>query len=180
MKLKPILTLLILLVSLTLPVMAADNEERLKITKTDGNSSADGSTKAADETSSSDKSDSSDADNMDVWGIQQSDMDFSGYVNMNLLGGIYSGITPLRNLSLISVAVSFGLALTFTIVGIFLLVLVAGYGAAHPNIKRGMEYITGSRSKIIALGGVFFLGLFMIILMFFFLYVFSRLSWFGM
>lgn len=79
-------------------------------------------------------------------------------------------------MSIISIALAMGLALTFVFVGIFLLVMKAGYGAAHPNITKGWEYLSSSRGKIVALAGVFVLALFSIVTIFFALFVFSKIS----
>lgn len=125
-----------------------------------------------------DNGNTSNTDGLDVWGIQKSDMKSSDYANVDLLTKLYSGITPLRNVSLLGIAVSFGLALVCTLVGIFLLVAMAGYGAAHPNHKRGFEIITASKTKIVALGSVFGLALFIVVMMFFVLIIFSRLNLF--
>jgi hypothetical protein len=168
MKKIPILIGLILLISCFMPLAMAAQGDIIP-----ANKSVDSSSEKRDtvekKTSSSD---------VDVWGIQQSDMKASDLVNIDKLTGIALGIVPLRNLSLISIAIAFILAFTSLIVGILLCAALAGYGAILPNVNESLRIITGSRSKILALGSVFFLSLFMIIMTFFFLVIFSKLDWF--
>jgi len=113
---------------------------------------------------------------LDIWGIQDSDLDFSDMADVKTMGNVYTGIVPLRNMSFLVVAISGGLAITAVLVGIFILMMLAGYGAAHPNIEKGWKYLHGSQGKIVAVAGCFVLGLFMITLVFFSLYVFSQIS----
>lgn len=180
MKLKPILIGLILLLSLTLPALAATGEDSVKIIKKDGSSSTDGIKKADDDENSNaeNSNTSSDTNNIDVWGLQQSDMARVNYADISLLTRIYSGITPLRNVSLLGIAIAFGLSLTSILGGGFLLVFIAVLGGMHPNIKKGMLWISGARGRLLGIFGVFFLALFMIVLTFFFLAIFNKLSLF--
>ncbi|MDD5536639.1 MAG: hypothetical protein PHS36_05630 [Candidatus Cloacimonetes bacterium] len=162
---KNILVMFLIISLVFMPlVSAATGEDNVKVIRKDGTS----------DTNSIEEKNSSNDD--DYWGIKKSDMDYTSYANIKELGGIYSGITPFRNMSMISIAISLGLALTFVLVGIFLLVMVAGYGAGHPNVEKGWKYLNSARGKIIALGGIFVLALFIIITIFFSLYVFSRIS----
>lgn len=110
----------------------------------------------------------------DVWGIKKSDEGFADLADTNNLGGVYMGVTPLRNMSLLSVSVSAGLAITFVLVGILLLLMLGGVGAANPNIKKGWELLHGVQGKLVALGLVFVLALFMIIIVFFSLTIFGK------
>jgi hypothetical protein len=165
MRVKNILVMFLIISLVFMPlVSAATGEDNVKVIRKDGTS----------DTNSIEEKNSSNDD--DYWGIKKSDMDYTSYANIKELGGIYSGITPFRNMSMISIAISLGLALTFVLVGIFLLVMVAGYGAGHPNVEKGWKYLNSARGKIIALGGIFVLALFIIITIFFSLYVFSRIS----
>lgn len=193
MKLKPILIGLMLICFLIVPVLAA-GEGTVKVIDKDGNvltnqshsnndDSSDNSQiiKSSDSASSSSSDDNSKVNGLDIWGINtDNSMNTSDYANVNLITSIYSGIVPLRNLSLVAIAISFGLALTSEFVAIFLLVVISAYGAAHPNSNKGMKLISDARTKLIGVGGIFFIGLFMIILTFFFLIIFSKLSLFGM
>lgn len=185
MKLKPIIICLVLFMYLTMPVLAATGEDNVKIIKGDGSVSTDGIKKTEDNSASdskssedSDSGDSSDTDDIDVWGIQQSDVSITNYADLGFLGRIYSGVTPLRNVSLLGIAVSFGLSLTAILVGAFILVFLAGIGGIHPNTKRGMDLIHGARGRLLGIFGVFFLALFMIILAFFIMSIFQKLSLF--
>lgn len=191
MKLKPILVGLILLMYLSLPVLAADGagEENVTLTQKDGSVVSVKDKKIgiekSDTTKSSDNSDSSSNDtksdnagNIDVWGIQQNSMSLTNYADLVFLGRIYSGITPLRNVSILGVAVSFGLSFTVILAGAFILVFLAGVGGIHPNTKRGMDMISGARGRLLAIFGVFFLALLLIVLTFFFLAVFQKISLF--
>lgn len=165
MRVKNILVMFLIISLVFMPlVSAATGEDNVKVIRKDGTS----------DTNSIEEKNSSNDD--DYWGIKKSDMDYTSYANIKELGGIYSGITPFRNMSMISIAISLGLALTFVLVGIFLLVMVAGYGAGHPSVEKGWKYLNSARGKIIALGGIFVLALFIIITIFFSLYVFSRIS----
>jgi len=169
MNIKRIFAICFVLALITMPaVMAATGEDGVTIKKADGSNTTDGITKNDD--------DDSKMSDDDVWGIKQSDMDFSDLANIKTLGGVYTGITPLRNMSLISVAVAAGLAITAVLVGIFILMMLGGYGAAHPNIEKGWKYIRSSQGKMVAVGGIFVLALFMITIVFFSLYVFSRIE----
>ena len=192
MKLKPILIGLMLLVCLVMPALAADThdgdgEENVTITHTDGSitkvaDNSIGIIKSDSDTSSkdsdSDDSDSSDSDGIDVWGIQQSDISVTNYADLGFLGRIYSGVTPLRNVSFLGIAVAFGLALTSVIGGAFVLSFIAGIGGLHPNTKKGMDMIHGARGRLFGIFGVFFIALFLIVLTFFFIAVFQKISLF--
>lgn len=171
MNLKQILVLVCIFVYLSVPAMAAPTgEEGVKIIPKNGTSTTDGIQKVDS------NKDSSKSDDLDIWGIQNSDMDFSDIADIGVMGRVYTGITPLRNASFISVSISGGLAITAVIVGIFLVVLVAGYGMGHPNIKKGWEYLHGAQGKLVAIGGIFVLALFMITIVFFSLYIFSQIN----
>jgi hypothetical protein len=183
MKLTPILIGLLLICSVfILPAIAAENGESLKIYDKDGNvvnrtghesASHDEENKiTANDDNKNSETGSSDING--VWGIQQSDAGWSDLVNINTLGGVYMGFTPFRNMSLISISIAGGLALTFLIVGIFGLLIWAGIGAAHPNIRRGRDMIRGAQGKIVALGIIFALAFFMIIVIFFTLSIFGK------
>ena len=186
MKITPIFLGLILLIFLALPVMAANNhdgegEKNVTILDKDGNvldNAIHASDDDKDETSSAkdtESDDSDDSDSGDVWGIKQSDLGFDSLANINTLGGVYMGITPFRNMSLISISVSAGLAITFVIVGIFILLMLAGVGAGHPNVKKGWDLLRGAQGKIAAIGLVFALALFVIILVFFTITIFGKI-----
>jgi hypothetical protein len=179
MKFKPIFIGLLLICSIfILPAMADDDEKMLKIYDKNGSvvnrtgQSSGSHNEVNTATSDDDKKSESDIDN--VWGIQQSDAGWTSLVNINTLGGVYMGFTPFRNMSLISIAIAGGLALTFLIVGIFGLLIWAGLGAAHPNIRRGWDMIRGAQGKIVALGIIFALAFFMIIVIFFTLSIFGK------
>lgn len=182
MRIKPILLGLILICSFfILPVMAAEDGELLKVYDKDGNvvdnaGRRAGSDKKANTIDPTDnkKSDTDEFEIDDVWGIKKSDEGWSDLVDINSLGGVYMGITPFRNASLISISIMGGSALTFIIVGIFGLLIWAGIGAAHPNIKKGWDMIRGAQGKIAAIGVVFALAFFMIILIFFTLSIFGK------
>lgn len=192
MKIKPILIGLILLAFLSIPVLAADNhdgpgEENVTLTQKDGSVINPGSksieieksdSSESDKDEDTSKSDSSNSDEIDVWGIQQSDMSGANYADLGLLTRIYSGITPLRNISLLGIAIAFGLSFTSVLAAAFILVFLAAVGGLHPNVKKGMGLITGSRGRLLGVFGVFFLALFMIVLTFFFLAIFNKLSLF--
>jgi len=169
-KLRQIVILLCLFAYLMMPAMAATGEDGVTIKKADGSNTTDGITKNDDDDDDSKTSDD------DVWGIKQSDMDFSDIANIKTLGGVYLGITPLKNMSLLSVSVAAGLAITAVLVGIFILLMIGGYGAANPNIEKGWKYLRGAQGKIIAVGGIFILALFMITIVFFSLYIFSKIE----
>ena len=169
MNIKRIFAICFVLALITMPaVMAATGEDGVTIKKADGSNTTDGITKNDDD-------DSKTSDD-DVWGIKQSDMDFSDIANIKTLGGVYLGITPLKNMSLLSVSVAAGLAITAVLVGIFILLMIGGYGAANPNIEKGWKYLRGAQGKIIAVGGIFILALFMITIVFFSLYIFSKIE----
>jgi len=169
MKVRQIIILLCLFAYLMMPAMAATGEDGVTIKKADGSNTTDGITKNDDDDDSKTSDD-------DVWGIKQSDMDFSDIANIKTLGGVYLGITPLKNMSLLSVSVAAGLAITAVLVGIFILLMIGGYGAANPNIEKGWKYLRGAQGKIIAVGGIFILALFMITIVFFSLYIFSKIE----
>lgn len=172
MRMKNILVMFLIISLVFMPlVSAATGEDNVKVIRKDGASD----TNSIEEKNHANEYVKETSDD-DYWGIKKSDMDYTSYANIKELGGIYSGITPFRNMSMISIAISLGLALTFVLVGIFLLVMVAGYGAGHPNVEKGWKYLNSARGKIIALGGIFVLALFIIITIFFSLYVFSRIS----
>lgn len=187
MKITPIFLGLILLIFLALPVMAAndhsgDGEKNVTVLDKDGNAVdnaihvSDDDTKETSPAKDTDKEESEDSeDSGDVWGIKQSDAGFESLVNLKTLGGVYMGITPFKNMSLISIAVSGGLAITFLIVGIFILLMLAGVGAGHPNAEKGWKLLRGSQGKIAAIGLVFALALFVIITLFFTLTIFGKI-----
>jgi hypothetical protein len=186
MKFKPILIGLILICSFFgLPVMAADdNGELLKVYDSDGNvvnnagrasHDSDNEENTNQISNDNNKKSESGSSGDDVWGIKQSDAGFDSLANINTLGGVYMGMTPFRNMSLISISVSAGLALTFVIVGIFILLMLAGFGAGHPNVKKGWELLRGAQGKIAAIGLVFALALFVIIIIFFSLTIFGKI-----
>lgn len=169
--------------------MAASNDGALlKVYDQNGNVVANASHASSGSSSSNDnqiavkkevenkpKSESGSSDVGDVWGIQQSDAGFETLADMKTLGGVYMGMTPFKNMSIISIAISSGLALTFLIVGIFILIMLAGFGAAHPNAKKGWDLLRGAQGKIAALGLVFALALFVIIVIFFTLTIFGKI-----
>jgi len=164
-----------------------DGEENVTITHTDGSITkvADNSigivksdSDSGSDDSDSDDSDSSDSDNIDVWGIQLSDISGTNYADLGFLTRLYSGITPLRNVSLLGIAIAFGLSLSSILAGAFLLVFLGVIGGVHPNTTRGMKLIESSRGRLLGIFSVFFLALFLIVLTFFFLAVFQKLSLF--
>lgn len=171
MKFKPILIGLILICSFfCLPVMAADEDKLLTVYDEEGNP-VDNAGHRNDENKKFESTSSED----EVWGIKQSGASFSDLANINTLGGVYMGMTPFKNMSLISISVAAGLALTFVIVGIFVLLGLAGVGAGHPNVKKGWELLRGAQGKIAAIGLVFALALFIIIVIFFSITIFGKI-----
>lgn len=84
--------------------MAGDGEEGVTLRDADGNPVKNGIQRSDDDnkentnkiTDDNKKSESDNSKIDDVWGIKQSNMDYSDYVNIDTLGGTYSGITPLE------------------------------------------------------------------------------------
>lgn len=165
--------------------MAADGEENVKVIDDNGNvvesavhESHDNDNKANKSKTTADtnkKSESNSSEMGDVWGIKQSDAGFGDLANINTLGGVYMGMTPFKNMSLISISVAAGLALTFVLVGLFILLGLAGVGAGHPNVKKGWDLIRGAQGKIVAIGVVVALALFIIIVIFFSITIFGKI-----
>lgn len=153
-----------------MPTAMAETGSVKKIDR-DGNETTEGVQKV-DDNEEKEVSDEITDDN--IWGIKQSDAGFADLANINTLGGVYMGVTPLKNMSLLSVSVSAGLAITFILVGILLLLMLGGVGAANPNIKKGWDLLRGVQGKLVALGLVFVLALFMIIIVFFSLTIFGK------
>jgi len=170
MNFKQIFAICLIFALVLMPVaMAGTGEDGVKKIERDGNKTTDGIEK------SDDREEEDDSDGIgDVWGIKQSDDSLADLANINTIGGVYMGFTPFRNMSLISISISAGLALTFVICGIFLLLMLAGIGAGNPNVKKGWELIRGAQGKIVGVGLVFALALFMIILVFFSLTIFGK------
>jgi hypothetical protein len=180
MKFKPILIGLLLICSIfILPAMADDDEKMLKIYDKNGsvvNRTGQSSGSHNEEnTATNNDNKKSESDIDDVWGIQQSNAGFSDLANINTLGGVYMGMTPFRNMSIISISIAAGLALTFVLVGIFILLMLAGFGAGHPNVKKGWDLLRGAQGKIAAIGLVFALALFIIIVIFFSITIFGKI-----
>jgi hypothetical protein len=115
---------------------------------------------------------------LDVWGIQQSNVDPTKIVDTTYLMQLAWGIVPLRNISLLGVAIAFMLALCSTVIGVFLLIALAGYYASHTNAKKSMDGLKHVQSKLVLVIGIFGMGLFFIVMVFFFLYVFSKIQLF--
>jgi hypothetical protein len=172
-----VITVLILLAFLTPVVMADEATGHVKVVDKNGNEVANVVPSSSGEKKIDDnkKTESNSSDIDDVWGIQQSNSGFSDLANINKLGSVYMGMTPFRNMSIISIAIAIGLAITFVIVGIFILLGLAGVGAAHPNIKKGWDLIRGAQGKIAAIGIVFALALFIIIVVFFSITIFGKI-----
>jgi hypothetical protein len=185
MKFKPILIGLILICSFfCLPVMAADEGKLLTVYDEEGNPVDNaGHRSDSDKKENTNKITTNDENKKseytssedEVWGIKQSGASFSDLANINTLGGVYMGMTPFKNMSLISISVAAGLALTFVIVGIFVLLGLAGVGAGHPNVKKGWDLLRGAQGKIAAIGLVFALALFIIIVIFFSITIFGKI-----
>lgn len=181
MKIKPILIGLILLCFMVMPVFA-EAEGTIKVLdkdknviKTSEDKSASSYVTHGSEVSTEKEEEKNTESDTDVWGIQQSDMGFESLVNLKTLGNVYMGITPFRNMSIISISISAGLALTFVIVGIFILLMLAGVGAGHPNVTKGWNLLRGAQGKIAAVGLIFGLALFIIIVVFFTLTIFGKI-----
>lgn len=170
MNFKQIFAICLIFALVLMPVaMAGTGEDGVKKIERDGNITTDGIEKSDD----SDEEDDS-GEVGDVWGIKQSDAGFEDLANMKTIGGVYMGVTPFKNMSLISISISAGLAITFVLVGIFILVMLAGVGGAHPNVDKGWKMLRGAQGKIVALGIVVSLALFIIILIFFTLTIFGK------
>jgi len=171
MNFKNILAMFLILVMVLMPTaMAGTGEDGVTIKHTNGTQTTDGIEHSDDDEEEDEESE----EIGDVWGIKQSDESWSDLANVNTLGGVYMGFTPFRNMSLISIAIVGGLALTFVLVGILGLLMFAGIGAAHPNVEKGWKLIRGAQGKIVAIGIVFALAFFMIILVFFTLTIFGK------
>lgn len=172
MNFKHILAMFLIVALVLMPTaMAGTGEENVKKVDANGDTTDEGIEHSDDDEEEEDAS----SDEMgDVWGIKQSDAGFDSLVNINTLGGVYMGFTPFRNMSIITISILGGLAITFVVGGILGLLAWAGVGAAHPNIKKGWDMIRGAQGKIAAIGIVFAMAFFMIILVFFTLTIFGK------